>query len=95
MAVRLGFDVRGTPEDFAFTGVDGRNYRFSYQFFRDIEVSQYGGRKAVKRVWHYLREEDVIAPETWKIANRGRVMPCVEISREVEEEMLGIRLEYS
>lgn len=94
MAVRLGFDVRGTPEDFAFTGVDGRNYKFSYQFFRDIEVSQYGGRKAVKRVWHYLREEDAIAPETWKIANRGRVMPCVEISREVEEEMLGIRLEY-
>lgn len=94
MACRLGFKVEGTPEHFSFSGADGKGYEFSYQFFRDVEVVQYGGRRAVRRVWHYYREGAAVLPETWKFANKGRIMPSVEISRKTGEEMLGVQLVY-
>lgn len=95
MALRLGIDVEGTPEHFQFTGADGETYEFSYLFFHDVEVTQYGQKKAVRRVWYYLRGGVRVEQEMWKYANKGRVMPQIEISHSVSDAMLGIRLEYT
>lgn len=56
MLVRLEVAPEGSPEHFSFTGADGRQYEFSYDFLEENwEESDY--TSWVTRTWYYLVDD--------------------------------------
>jgi len=51
MLTRLDWNVDGTPEHFSFTGADGAEYEFSYEFSREERVSE----EKTHITWYFLR----------------------------------------
>ena len=51
MLVRLDMPVEGTPEHFWFTGVDGAEYEFSYDFHREAHSKE----DETHIIWYFLR----------------------------------------
>lgn len=94
LAQRLGFGAEGAPEHFSFRGADGSRYEFSYDFFRDMDITKYHRGASVRRVWYYLRDGRSVEPELWRYAGRGRDLPVVDIAGKTGEDMLGIRLTF-
>lgn len=95
LAQRLGFAPEGAPEHFSFRGADGSRYEFSYDFFRDADITRFHRGASVRRVWYYLRDGRPVEPELWRYAGRGRDMPVAELSGSAGEAMLGIRFIFA
>lgn len=51
MLLRLDMPVEGTPEHFWFTGVDGAEYEFSYDFYREARSRE----DETHITWYFLR----------------------------------------
>ena len=87
---RLNMTPVGTPEHFYFTGVDGRQYEFSYDFLKEIQKEGSNGISWIERTWYYLRNGIKITISEFS------EIPVISIKSNIFKSMTGISLlEYT
>lgn len=86
LLIRLQIIPTGTPEHFYFTGVDGQQYEFSYNFLEEEEKENSSGISWIEQTWYYLKNGIKI------IISELSEMPVISIKSDAFESMTGISL---
>jgi len=95
MVSRLGLEVSGTPDHFAFKGANGSIYEFSYDFCYETDISRTSSKERIVTVWYYLCDGARVERETWEYGTSDRILPEAKVSGKEAEAMLGIQLIYT
>ena len=86
LLTRLEVTPAGTPEHFYFTGADGHQYEFSYDFLEEEQKEGTNGIRWLVRTWYYLKDNiKITVPELSE-------KPVISMQSDEFESMTGISL---